>query len=223
MAHEKFKISTLPIHSNFAKMLILAFLLHVGTSAAQNKSDFNPLIENSILVESTIDQAWSVLANFAGVGRFHVLYDETNALNGSEGTLEVGAERESLMPDGMYNLILRERVVDLVDGAYFTFEVYQSEKAALESMRVTYGVISDEQGKVRIYNQVAFKDGSKVWKNFKKRKLNRDSQISLISYKHRIETGGSEKDLKRLKDWFDRKAGEKEEGEFIATSDLEAN
>ena len=223
MANEKFKISSLPTHSLLAEAAILLFLFNFATLAAQRNADLEPFIENSIRVNSTVDQAWSVLANFAGVGGFHVLYDETNALNGSTGTLELGAERESLMPDGIYNLILKERVVDLVDGAYYTFEVYDSDKSSLESMLVTYGVSSDEEGKVSIYNQVAFKDGSKVWKNFKKRKLNRDSRISLISYKHRIETGGTEKDLKRLKVWFDRKANEQEIGEFVATANLEAN
>lgn len=206
-----------------ASLLFTLLVLNFSWTHAQRNAEKLLWIENSVQVNTTIDLAWSVLADFAGVGEFHVLYDETILLTGNPTTVVLGAERESLIPDGMFNLIQKERVVDLLDGAYFTYEVYDSERSSLESMLITYGVMTDEEGNVRIYNQIAFKEGSKVWKNFSRRKQKRDSQLSLMSYKHRIETGGSEKDIKKLKDWIALNEGKRSDPDLLATTDLKVN
>lgn len=210
-------------HLKLITLLTALLVLNPVSTNAQKNIDELLWIENSVQVNSTLDEAWKVLANFAGVGTFHVLYDETILLNGNSNEVAMGAERESLIPDGMFNLIQRERVVDVVDGAYFTYEVYDSEKPSMESMLVTYGVMSNEEGRVKIYHHITIEEGSKVWKNFSKRKQNRDSQMSLISYKHRIETGGSEKDIKRLKKWFALNEDKRPDRDLLATTDLTVN
>jgi hypothetical protein len=90
-------------------------------------------------------------------------------------------------------------------------------------MVITYGVRTDAEGNVIIYNQIAFKDGSKVWKKLSKRRQNRESQMSLISYKHHIETGEIEKDAKRLKEWLAMSENQRIDKDFIATTDLKVN
>lgn len=208
---------------NFVTLLLAMMVLNFGPSHAQKNAEYDLWIENSIRVNSTTEQAWNVLADFAGVGTFHVLYDETSLLKGEANTVVLGAERESLIPDGMFNLIQKERIVDLVKGVYFTYEVYDSDKSSLESMLVTYGVTTDEAGNVRIYNHISIQEGPKVWKNFSKRRQNRDSQVSLISYKYRIETGESEKDIKRLKKWFALNEDKQPDRDLLATTDLKVN
>jgi hypothetical protein len=208
---------------NLVVLLTLLFVLNLGVIQAQKNPEQAVWIENSVQVNGTIDEAWQVLADFAGAGAFHVLYEETILLKGNPKRVVLGAERESLIPDGMFNLIQKERVVDVVDGAYFTYEVYDSDKSTLESMLVTYGVTMDEGGNVRIYNHIALEEGPRVWKNFSKRKQNRDSQLSLISYKHRIETGKSEKDIKSLKKWYALNEDKRPVRELLATTDLEVN
>jgi len=204
-------------------LLFALLVLNFSSTYAQRIAENLLWIENSVQVNSSIDQAWSVLADFAGVGDFHVLYDETILLTGNPSSVELGAERESLIPDGMFNLIQKERVVDVVDGAYFTYEVYDSDKSSMESMLVTYGVLMDEAGNVRIYNHITLADGSRVWKNFSKRKKNRESELSLMSYKHRIETGESEKDIKNLKKWYALNKKKGPDRELLATTDLKVN
>lgn len=201
----------------------MLFALNLGSIHSQKSSQHAFWIENSVQVNGTIEEAWKVLADFAGTGTFHALYEETILLKGNPNRVVLGAERESLIPDGMFNLIQKERVVDLVDGAYFTYEVYDSDKSSMESMLVTYGVLMDEGGNVRIYNYITLEDRSGVWKNFSKRKQSRDSQLSLISYKHRIETGESEKDIKSLKRWYALKEDKRPVRELLATTDVEVN
>ena len=223
MSIEQSKTAQPLSRSTIITILMMLIVLNLASTRAQRNAGYTLWIENSVQVNSTAEQAWKVLSDFAGTGSFHVLFDETVLLNGSPNRVAVGAERESLIPEGMFNLIQKERVVELVDGAYFTYEVYDSDKSALESMHITYGVVEDEAGKVRIYNRISLEEGSGVWKNFSRRKQNRDSQISLISYKHHIETGGSEKDIKRLKRWFASRKKSQPEPDMLATTDLEVN
>jgi hypothetical protein len=204
-------------------LLTVLLVLNLGSVHSQKNSQHAFWIENSVQVNGTIEEAWQVLADFAGTGSFHVLYEETILLEGNPNKVVLGAERESLMPDGMFNLIQKERVVDVVDGAYFTYEVYDSDKSSTESMLVTYGVLMDEAGNVRIYNHITLEDGSSVWKNFSKRKKNRESQLSLMSYKHRIETGEGEKDIKILKKWYALNDKKGPDRELLATTDLKVN
>ncbi len=208
---------------SLATLLTVLFVLNLGSIHAQKNSQHALWIDNSVQVNGTIEEAWQVLADFAGAGSFHVLYEETILLKGNPNGVVLGAERESLIPDGMFNLIQKERVVDLVDGAHFTYQVYDSDKSSMESMLVTYGVLMDEAGNVRIYNHITLEDRSGAWKNFSKRKRNRESQLSLISYKHRIETGESEKDIKILKKWYALNEKKGPDRELLATTDLKVN
>ena len=208
---------------NFAFLFMCLFLFDPAPIKSQTRPDNALWLENSVQINGTVDEAWDVLADFAGVGDFHVLYDEAIILNRSSNEVALGVERESFMPDGMYNLIQKERVVDVLEGAYFTYEIYDSEKPTMESMLVTYGVSSDADGNVTIYNHVTFKEDARVWKKFSKRKHNRESQISLISFKHRIETGDAEKDLKRLKKWYALEGENQTNRDFLATTDIKVN
>ena len=223
MSPQRFSTTQPETRFKIVSLLMTLLVLNLGSIHAQNNAEYALWIENSMQVNSTADRAWQVLADFGGTGNFHVLFDDTILLKGSSNAVVLGAERESLIPDGMFNLIQKERVVQLVDGTSFTYEVYESDKSSQESMLVTYGVRTDESGNVRIYNQIAFEEGSRVWKNFSKRKQNRDSQISLMSYKHRIETGGAEKDIKRLKKWFSLAEDKQPDGDLLATTDLKVN
>lgn len=203
--------------SPLTETMTLLLLLGVVNSWAQNLRTDQVVIENSIQVNSTINQAWLVLSDFAGVGNFHVLYDESSAINESSPFAVLGAERESLMPNGIYNNILKERVIDLVEGSHYTFEVFDSENISLESMEVTYGVRTDAEGLPEIYSRMTYDMGSGVKTSFSKRRFNRDNKISLLSYKYYIETGKVEKDLKSLKKWFNSNETRSDGGELIAT------
>lgn len=208
---------------NLASFLLALLVFNMSLVNAQKTAENHFWIENSLPVNGSLDMAWKVLADFTGVGEFHALYDETNLLKGASNEVAVGTERESLIPDGMFNLIQKERVVDLSEGSYLTYEIYESDKPSMESMLVTYGVRADTEGNVMIYNQISFKEGSRVWKNFSKRKQSRESQMSLISFKHRIETGESEKNIKRLKEWFALSENKRSDTDLLATTDLKVN
>ena len=111
MSTEKPKRAQPLPQSTFITLLMMLLVLNVASTRAQKKPGYTPWIENSVQVNTTADRAWKVLSDFAGAGAFHVLFDETLPLKGSSTQVAVGAERESLIPDGMFNSIQKERVV----------------------------------------------------------------------------------------------------------------
>ena len=211
--------SKLSPFKKFLKHLAIVILfLTLPTGFAQNSTKASDMVENSVAVNSSLDEAWLVLADFAGVGNFHVLYEESRPINGTPALASIGAERESLMPNGNYNTILKERIVNLVEGSQYTYEVYDSENTSLETMQVTYGVRTGVDGRVVIYSRMSYEMGSLVQNNLVKRKFNRDNRNSLLSYKYYIETGETEKDLKKLKKWFKENEKSLTTDDFLATN-----
>ena len=87
---------------SLATLYLCLFLLIPAFLKAQSNPENTLWLENSVQINGTVDEAWDVLADFAGVGDFHVLYDEAIILNRSSSEVALGVERESFMPDGMY-------------------------------------------------------------------------------------------------------------------------
>lgn len=203
--------------SNLNKPLILLLLvLSFFGTRSQQVNQGQVVIEDKIRVNSSMDRVWLVLSDFSGVGSFHALYDESSAIKPGSKYAAVGAERESLMPDGMYNVILKERVIDLVEGSHYTFEVYESENTPLESMQVTYGLRTDAAGFPEIYSRLSYDMGSAVKTNMSKRRFRKSNKLSLLSYKYYIETGLVEKDLKRLRKWSSANETDSAQTDLIA-------
>jgi hypothetical protein len=204
----------------FTAILALVFL--VSTSVfAQTTSNGYRVVENRIQVDTSPEIAWKILADFSGVSEFHALFDESSLLRGREGHVELGVERETHMPEGITNVILKERVTEVLEGSYYTYTVYEWENIQLEGMRVTYGVAVNEYGQTEIYNRTAYRLRSRMMTGLARGKFDRRSKDGLISYKFFIETGHEEKDLKKLRNWHRKRLTEPEERDFIVSNDRE--
>ena len=129
--------------------------------------------------------------------------DEGSALNGSLNLAVLGAERESIIPKGIYNIIQKERIIELVDGAYYTYEVYDSENFSVKKMYVTYGVKLDNEGNTVLYGITEYKMNSGLATRMVKGKLSKGNMDSLIAYKHFIETGEENGDIDSLRKRYD--------------------
>ncbi len=199
-------------------ILLLAAVLSMGhLSRAQGASHVHKVIENRVTVDASVDKAWAALSDFSGVSRFHVLFDESNLLKGEIG-LAVGNERESHVPDGINNVILKGRITEMKEGSFYSYTVYDWENIPLESMSVTYGVGVNPRGETEIYNRTVYRMTSGVITGLARGKFEKGSKDSLISYKYFIETGKNQKDLKELRKWFKRKEKDIGADELLADS-----
>ncbi len=200
-------------------MLIATVLVISSSLSAQGSSNVYRVIENRVMVEAPVETAWAALADFSGVSRFHALFDESSLLKG-EKRVAVGNERESHIPDGINNVILKERITEMKEGSFYSYTVYEWENIPLESMSVTYGVGVNPRGETEIYNRTVYRMTTGVATGLARGKFEKGSRDSLISYKYFIETGKNQKDLKKLRKWFKRKEKENAADELLAHNDL---
>lgn len=181
--------------------VVLLLFVMIGNVHAQQTENEPQLktISNELLVKGSVDEVWNALASFGNVGSFLSTIDESYPLNGSKVIAAEGSERESMVPDGINNIIYKERITDIVEGSYYTYEVYDSENFALKKMIVTFGVTSDKKGRTILYSRVRYKMNSVLMTHLLRRKLNKINLNSLISYKYYVETGEKNTDMKLLR------------------------
>ncbi len=175
--------------------------LFVTPLSAQQFVDGEKLevIEYQVVVQNSHQAVWKALSSFGDVSKFHTAFDDSMPLNGTREHARLGAEREVQIPDGINNIINKERIVSFMEGVYYTYEVYESENFPTKKMQVTYGVRLDEKGRTILFSKTYFKLNSAIHTKFLKRKLKRFGMDSLLAYKYYIETGEKNTDIKILR------------------------
>jgi hypothetical protein len=169
--------------------------------SAQQFSDDDKInyLENSVVVKKSPHAVWEALSSFGDVSLINVTVDESVTLNGSKNQAALGAEREVLIPDGITNIINKERIVTLIDGVYYTYEVYETENFPTKRMWVTYGVRLDHKGRTVLFSKVFYELNNAFATTFLRRKVKRINMDSLLAYKNFIENGERQTDVKTLR------------------------
>ena len=207
-------------HASLNRLAILALVLMACVNfVSQAQANDYRVIENRIVVDTSPEIAWEILADFTGVSEFHALFDESTLLRGEGGLVRLGSERETHIPDGMNNVILRERITHLKEGSFYSYKVFEWENIPLDAMQVTYGVGVNEAGQTEIYNRTVYRLRSGVVTGMARNKFEKGSRDSLISYKYYIETGQDETDLKKLRKWYKKRLKSTSDGDLLASND----
>jgi len=180
--------------------LLIAILLVTNVSAQQViDGEKLEVLENKIVVHNSHEAVWEALSSFGNVSKFHTTIDDSMALNGTKDIAKLGVEREVQIPDGINNIINKERIVTFMDGVYYTYEVYESENFPTKKMLITYGVRIDSKGRTILFSKTFYKLNNGLNTKFLKRKLKRFGMDSLLAYKYYIETGERNTDIKILR------------------------
>lgn len=183
------------------------FLISLGSTHAQVKSDLkkNKIIHNKVVVEGSPQEVWKVLKAYGDVSSFNATIDESYMLNEGSGNAELGAEREIHIPNGINNIINKERIVDFVDGVYYTYDVYDTENFPIRQMEVTYGVRMDNRGRTILFSKTYFKLNNRINTKLLKGKIIKGNMDSLLAFKYFIENGDNNSDIKSLRKRYDIK------------------
>lgn len=185
----------------------LLFLISVGTIVAQVNGDFkrSKIFHNEVVVEGSPQQVWQVLNAFGKVSSFNATIDESYMLSKGTGEAELGAEREIHIPNGINNIINKERIIAYVDGVYYTYKVYETENFPTKDMEVTYGVRRNGSGQTVLFSRTEYEMNNYLTTRMFKGKLKKSNFDSLLSYKNYIETGEINWDLKELRKQYGEK------------------
>jgi len=155
-----------------------------------------------IVVDVSPQKAWEVLASYGNVGDFHAGLKSSRALNGSSVAAKMGADRECTIPNGRKDIIVREKITNFEDGKSYTYDVYDWVNFPLRRMRNTFGVKVGGGGKTVLYQRTQFRLKPGFLTVILKGKLRGAARDGLIAYKHFMETGEPNVDMKSLKKKF---------------------
>jgi len=186
--------------------LYLILLLVTQLSAQQViEGEKMKFLENKVIVNNTPQEVWKALVAFGNVSTFHSTIDESIVLNGSMEKAMLGAEREIQIPDGVNNIINKEKIIKIIEGIYYTYDVYESENFPIKKMQVTYGVRLDHHGRTVLFSKTYFKFNNALASGLLKKKLDKANKDSLLAYKNYIENGEKNTDIKELRKRYEDK------------------
>ena len=190
---------------NYSPLLLL-LLMAIQLSAQQIiEGEKMKFLESKVVVNNTPQEVWKALAAFGNVSTFHSTIDESIVLNDSAEEAMLGAEREIQIPDGINNIINKERIIKFIQGVYYTYDVYESENFPIKKMQVTYGVRLDHHGRTVLFSKTFFKFNNALANGLLKKKLDKANKDSLLAYKNYIENGERNTDIKELRKRYDNK------------------
>ena len=186
-----------------------------GILFSQQENDGVKYLENEVVINDSPQNVWKTLTAFGNVSNFNSTIDDSVVLNGTSGEAHLGAEREIQIPNGVNNIINKERIITYTEGVYYTYDVYESENFPTKKMQVTYGVRQDYKGRTILFSKTYYEMNSSLVTNFFKRKLKRANLDSLIAYKHYIETGESDTEIKTIRKWYEDEEEHEDNGLIV--------
>lgn len=214
-------MEAMKIKIKYKSWIVLWIVLFVIGNATAQKDVLEPgmkLIGNEVIVNSSPEDVWQALASFGNVSSFLSTIDEGTALNGTLNVAVVGLERESIIPQGINNIIQKERIIELMEGVYYTYDVYESESLPVKKMYITYGIKLNEEGNTVLYSRIKYKMNSGLKTRIMKGKLDKGNMDSLIAYKYFIETGEENIDIEILRKRYNRSDQNESDNDLIATN-----
>lgn len=146
-----------------------------------------------ITVDVSKEEAWNVLADFAGISVFHPSVPKSYAINNSErGGL--GAERRCELSDDGKKYI-DERIIRFVDGQEYDVEIYGGNQLPpVHRIIVTLGIQELAKNRTRVFLQANYQPkfgliGVIMDMMMIKPLLNKAMNGILLGFKHHMETG----------------------------------
>ena len=179
-------------------IMVALFTNQINAQKIEKEMKLNS-IDYEMVVDVTPQQAWSVLASYGDVGDYHAILDSSKSLNGSPNQAEMDCERECIIPQGKRKIMVRERIIDIKEGEYYTYDVYDWDNFPLRKMHNTFGVKKNDKGQTVIYQHTDFRLKPRFLTWIMKGKLRNGARETLMAYKHYMETGEKRVPVKQLK------------------------
>ena len=203
------------------KISLSTLLLMVGLmlSQAQENSDntFKQLTDQ-ILIDAPVVQVWNVLSRFQDVGEIHPLIEESVALGKRSEEIEVGLQREIMVPRGMINTIYKQEVMSFVPFERLELQVYKAENIPIRTMNISYEIIPHGQDQT-LLQRVSSYDLKSNWLNHRwKHRLEDANFEDLLAYKYFIETAGLKAEAKVLKVWYSKQNKNRKADDLVVSN-----
>jgi hypothetical protein len=140
-----------------------------------------------VVVDASPEDAWALLADFGGVQEYVDTITESDWIGAP--VLDDGAARYCKLDFQGRDILVKERIFDLEEGAWFTYDVYDWTNFPLKRMHNTFGVTVDQAGNTVVYNIIDYKLKPAFLSGIMRGQLRSSARSSLLALKHYLETG----------------------------------
>ncbi len=185
------------------KHLIITIMTLVSVNAvAQEDIEKYGLttITEQVEVNSSPEHAWKILASYGDVGSFLQAIESSKSLNGSQNQASLGCDRQcDIASSGKKKQIIKEKIVEIENGNFYRYEVYDWVNLPIKKMFITFGVKQSTNGNTVIYQKSDYKLKNGLMTAMSKGKFRSNMRLTLLGYKHYMETGERNVDAKTLK------------------------
>lgn len=183
-------------------LMIAGFTVNPVNAQKKDKEMKLMKISYELPVSVSTEKAWEVLSNYGDVGSFHSSLISSKSINGSKNNAELNCYRECIIPNGKKEVMVKEKITEIKDGQYYTYDVYDWDNFPLKKMFITYGVKTNSAGKTVIYQNSEYRLKPRFLTWPMKGKMRSGARESLLAYKHYMETGEKKVDIKILKEKY---------------------
>jgi hypothetical protein len=179
---------------------ILSIILNLmsGEAVAQKEVKLTTT-QAELIVNVSTEKAWEVINSYGDVGDYHSGVTSSKSLEGSANLGSMNCERECTIENGRKDIVVVEKIIEYKENSHYRYEFTRTENFPIEKFYNTFGVKKNAEGKTVIYVKSEFRLDPWFLKYMAKGKLRRGNKDALIAYKHFMETGEKNVDIKILR------------------------
>lgn len=155
-------------------------------------------IQIEMPIEVSAQRLWEVLTHYGDVAQFHAGVVTTHAVGTSPTTAAMGCERVCNIVDMGLKIILKERIVDYVEGQSYRYEVYEWKNFPLRKMLFGFRIVPVPAGPCRLVVEIDYRASPGWLTPLLAGKMRRLARDVLLGYKHFAETGERRVPIKEL-------------------------
>lgn len=156
-------------------------------------------ITYEVIVNVTPEKAWEVLKSYGNVGSYHSSIQSSKSIGHSKNEASMGCERQCTIDNGKKDIVVKERIVEIKEGQYYKYDVYEWSNFPLKKLYNTFGVKKNEEGKTVIYQTTDYRLKPGFLTGLMGGKLKKGNRDALIAYKHYMETDEKNVNMDELK------------------------
>ncbi|VAW75533.1 hypothetical protein MNBD_GAMMA15-2437 [hydrothermal vent metagenome] len=146
-------------------------------------------IHHEITIHAAPEHLWEVLSQYGDVYSFHGGVLESHTEAGSDNVASLGCERVCNIVDMGLKIMLKERIIEYVEGCSYRYEVYEWKNFPVQKMFFGFTIVASTPIEVRLAIDIDYLAKPALLTPILIPKMKSLARDVLLGYKHYAETG----------------------------------
>lgn len=156
-------------------------------------------IHDETAINVTPEKMWEILSQYGEVSNFHAGVEKSYHAEGSDNAAALGCERVCNITDMGLKIVLKERIINLVEGKGYQYEVYEWKNFPLRKMLFGFTIKQGPLNSTILRIDLDYKAKPALLTPLLAGKMRRLVKDVLLGYKHYSETGQKRIPIKTLR------------------------